>query len=744
MAESSDTGRRDDAPRPEQAIVESRARVADVPDLWRGGFHPDYGMPAPTGGLAAYWHSFRRRWLAAILLGLAVAGAAAPAVWFTYRPQYTATAAFHVASSLAPILPGGGDRMATAFEVYKGTQQQYVKSRFVLVAALRKPEAASATVLQDELDPVDWLQQNLKVSFPGNAEIMTISLTTADPRESAALVNAVVEAYRAEVVDVELNQRRQRLNDLERIYTEKENELRAKRSDLKRLAEQLGAGEKENLSLRQQIALQQFAAFRSELINTQFKVMRLRWELKAKEAEAQRPATVEVTDVELEQFLRTDPVAIQLLQRDSELRQRRQEAQSVLTWRGSAEHLERSRGAEESTQRALAARRVELREELKRRKRAALQASIDQLKAEIAAGAEQEKQLLADAEQAKKLAESFGGSSIDVEMMRSEIALLEGLLKSVADEREKLNIEIRNRPRITLMHRADPPAAPDRDRKPQLTVLAGLGGFFLPFLGIIWLDARSRRINSSGEVYAHTGLDVIGALPLVPARSFRSLVGASGRLQRARQELNESIDGIAARLLHLAQRDQTRVVLVSSAVAGEGKTTLATQLALSLARTGHQTVLVDFDLRQPAIDQVFAVPLEPGVAEILRDGVKLHEALQNTEIDGLVVLPAGRGDRRLLVSLANGAVQGLFDQLRQEFDFVIVDASPILPVPDTRFLAKHVDGVVLSVLRDVSSVPNILSACEVLAGFGVRPLGAVVTGPVGGPFYRSPYMPPVM
>jgi len=97
-----------------------------------------------------------------------------------------------------------------------------------------------------------------------------------------------------------------------------------------------------------------------------------------------------------------------------------------------------------------------------------------------------------------------------------------------------------------------------------------------------------------------------------------------------------------------------------------------------------------------------------------------------------------------LVSLANGAVQGLFDQLRQEFDFVIVDASPILPVPDTRFLAKHVDGVVLSVLRDVSSVPNILSACEVLAGFGVRPLGAVVTGPVGGPFYRSPYMPPVM
>lgn len=743
MAESPPSRPNDD-PRQQPAVVESRIRPAEVPDLWRTGFGPELGMPAPTGGLAAYWHSLRRRWLAAVLLGLVVAGAAAPAVWFSYPPEYTATAAFHVASSLAPILPGGGDRMGTAFEVYKGTQQQYVKSRFVLVAALRKPEAASATVLQESPDPVDWLQENLKVAFPGNAEIMHISLTTPDPRESAALVNAVVDAYKTEIVDVELNQRRQRLNDLERIYTEKENELRAKRSDLKRLAEQLGAGEKENLSLKQQIAFQQFAAFRSELINTQFKVMRLRWELKAKEAEAQRPTSIEVNDLELEQFLRTDPVALQLLQRDSEIRQRRQEAQSVLTWRGSAEHLERSRGAEESTQRALAARRAELREELKRRKRAALQASIEQLKAEIAAGIEQEKQLLQDVEQAKKLAESFGGSSIDVEMMRSEIALLEGILKSVADEREKLNIEIRNRPRITLIHKADPPVAPDRNKKPQLAVLAGLGGFFLPFFGIIWLDARSRRINSMGEVYLHTGLDVIGAVPMVPARSISSLVGTGGRLQRYRQAFNESIDSIAARLLHLAERDQTRVVLVSSAVAGEGKTTLATQLALSLARTGHPTVLVDFDIRQPAIDQVFAVPLEPGVAEILRDGVDLHEALQDTDHENLAVLPAGRGNRRLLVSLANGAVRGLFDQLRQEFEFVVVDASPILPVPDTRFLAKHVDGVVLSVLRDVSSVPNILSACEVLAGFGVRPLGAVVTGPAGDHFYRPAPMSPMM
>ena len=79
----------------------------------------------------------------------------------------------------------------------------------------------------------------------------------------------------------------------------------------------------------------------------------------------------------------------------------------------------------------------------------------------------------------------------------------------------------------------------------------------------------------------------------------------------------------------------------------------------------------------------------------------------------------------------------MFARLREDFDFVVVDGSPILPVADARFLCKNVDGIVLSVLRDVSSVPKILATCEVLAGFGVRPIGAVVTGSPGDLHYRG-------
>jgi capsular exopolysaccharide synthesis family protein len=254
-------------------------------------------------------------------------------------------------------------------------------------------------------------------------------------------------------------------------------------------------------------------------------------------------------------------------------------------------------------------------------------------------------------------------------------------------------------------------------------------------IGIVWLDVRSRRINSTLEV-SRTGLPVIGAVPLVPRRALAHAQPASGPHRRWRSAMNESMDSISARLLYAAERDETRVVLVSSAVGGEGKTTVATQLALSLARTGHHTVLVDFDLRRPAVNEVFGLSLEPGVAETLYRKVEYRAAVQETEIENLSVLTAGRAEHGTLKAMANGAVKGLLADLRSEFEFVIVDGTPLLPAVDARFICQHVDAVVLAILRDVSRVPEILSTCDVLAGFGVRPFGAVVTGSAGHAYYE--------
>ena len=193
--------------------------------------------------------------------------------------------------------------------------------------------------------------------------------------------------------------------------------------------------------------------------------------------------------------------------------------------------------------------------------------------------------------------------------------------------------------------------------------------------------------------------------------------------------LTESVDGIAARVLRKADTEQCRVIMVSSAIGGEGKTTLATQLAMSLARAGRQTVLVDFDLRRPAFDEVFGLPLEPGVCETLRRQNAVSALVHQVATENLAVVTAGRWDRTALASLSNGAAAAMFKQLREDYEFVVVDSSPILPVADARFVSQHVDSVVLSVFRDISEAPKIEAACEILSAFGVLNVEAVVTGP---------------
>jgi capsular exopolysaccharide synthesis family protein len=169
-------------------------------------------------------------------------------------------------------------------------------------------------------------------------------------------------------------------------------------------------------------------------------------------------------------------------------------------------------------------------------------------------------------------------------------------------------------------------------------------------------------------------------------------------------------------------------VLVTSAAPGEGKTTLAGHLAGSLARAGRKTLLIDGDLRRPAVHQMFELPLQPGFSEVLLAEVEAPEAVQETPVHGLWVMTAGQWDREVLQALARDGLEGALDKLREEFDFIVIDSHPVLPAADTLLLAQRADAVILAVLREVSQAPRVYAASQRLAALGVRVLGAVVNG----------------
>src|SRR5262249_60175754 len=114
----------------------------------------------------------------------------------------------------------------------------------------------------------------------------------------------------------------------------------------------------------------------------------------------------------------------------------------------------------------------------------------------------------------------------------------------------------------------------------------------------------------------------------------------------------------------------TRVVMVTSGTTGEGKTTLAGHLASSLARAGRKTLLIDGDLRSPSAHQLFELPMQPGFSEVLLGEVEMTDALQPTTLDGLWLMAAGQWDREVLQALARDGLEGIFEKLQEEFDFL--------------------------------------------------------------------------
>jgi polysaccharide biosynthesis transport protein len=690
--------------------------------------HDDDAARRPIGGITLYLHAFRRHWPLAISLGLLCASLVVAAAWFLIRDRYTATSLLQIsANEQHVVFQTVNQTAASPFEIYKGTQQQKIASEMVLIAALRRPEAAGLAVIQKEDDPVRWLAKHLRVDFPGNAEIMRVSLTGDRPDEAAVLVSAVVEAYMNEAVDSERKRKAKRQDELDRLYGEKEMELRRKRTELKRLAELLGTGEPGALALKQQIALQQYAEARNELSRLRTELQRTRDDLQTKMAWIKALESEPPSAADPEAIAAADPIVAKLTDQieelDSHLAELRQRLKGTFRTTLTADYVQKKA----SLQKKLEERRQQLAKTVKKSSKINFASQLAELNARITVLAAQEELAAKELDQQRKNAEKFGNSSVDIEMMRGELQYLDKVLTPIADEREKLKVELQSMPRISVIQPVEAPKSPDSNARLQNVVLGGTGSFLGVIFLVLWVDVRKQRINSTLDLDRGLGLTVVGTVPLLPQKMMHAKKPIKGS-RKWQASLDRAVDSIAARLFLRKEATGVRVVLVSSATQGEGKTSLAIHLAKRLASTGERTLLVDFDLRRPAVHRLFGVPRGPGVGECLEQGVEPSQVVRATDTANLSIISAGSPLFDSLGRLSNGATTAFFAKARAGFTFVIVDGSPILPVIDGLLASQHADTVVLSVRRDKSEAPHVLRACEKLAAFGSRNYVVVLNG----------------
>lgn len=678
---------------------------------------PVADAPSALGLLKA----LRRRWLLATTSGLLLGVVAATAAWFLLpTPPHTARSQLIVASDQPRVMFQTSEANSDG-NSFRSTQMALIKSRLVLNAALRHPKVAEASMLREHEDAVAWLEKEVKVGTAASPEILSVALSGEQPAEQKLIVDAIVTAYMQEIVNKDHIKRQARLDQLKGITAQYDEQLRRKRRTLRELAENVGSTDKQAIALNQVFGIEQ-------LHLTQKELMQVRSELRKLQTEA--TGGTDGTDPELPQqafndYVQSDPVMVRHVAALQQLEAEKEEAKRNLVKGGDHPAIKRYEQDIASLHLMIQRRRDELKPQvearLRERSRLDKAAYGTSLKKRIEFCQRLEKQLVEDTKRLEEETRFRGKASFDLGLLQTEITQAEEVARKVAEEVEKLTVELQGAPpRVRVMDEAIIDWGDGRSRQIRNAAAAGLAMLALVMLGISWWEFRSHRLENVDQVVNSLGLKLMGALPAAPT------LGRSARTWPS--AFHESVAAARTMLLHMARTESLQVVMVSSAVAGEGKTTLTTQLAASLARAGHKVLLVDGDLRKPDAHRILGGTSEPGLSELLRGEVSIQQSVQRMPVANLWLLGAGRCEGRALQALAQGRLKEVIDELREMFEFIVFDSSPVLPIADAVQVGQHVDGVIFSVLRNVSRLPRVHAAAQRLTQIGVRVLGVVVLG----------------
>lgn len=177
----------------------------------------------------------------------------------------------------------------------------------------------------------------------------------------------------------------------------------------------------------------------------------------------------------------------------------------------------------------------------------------------------------------------------------------------------------------------------------------------------------------------------------------------------------EKFGFLSVRLQHIQRTRSLKIVLITSSMPGEGKSTVAANLACVLARkTQKKVLLVEGDLRRPSLAQMFGLGKIPGLNECLRGQQSLMTSVYQLEGASLSILTAGSASSNALELLQGGRLPELSDQLKAWFDWIIIDSPPVLPMADTSVLMRLADGILLVVRQGVTKKEQLERGVETL------------------------------
>ena len=680
----------------------------------------------------ALLQALQRRWLLASFLGiLATVGTVVGAYWYFWQPQRKVASAYVFISPVQPyLLIPPREESENAIRDRLLEEVDLARSAEVVLDALQDPELEKLEdfASQGEDWRVNWLLSG-RYNVASNEKTNTIQLyvvSSDNERWLVPVVNALQRAFVKRSEQREMEQRQARYDARYQLWHQYGGKIQLEINERKE--------QEHRLQLAHPGALDNRKVLREQLKNLEEERRKLVGEMYTLEIErATERAELGETTVAAEEIqaeLDLDEDYLDYLEKRRDLTKNIEAGKVAL--RGGLDNphvkewLAELRQLDKDLEEYQMTREQEIRETLTAKKEAVIQEALKDFGKKL-----KNKQQILDS-YVRKITEAttelsrLPETTVDTSDLEAALEPMKPLMNQLQDELDKMEKERTAPARVMAKPEAvEPPQVEEVPPPYRKIAFAGLAALGVVLTGVSLLEYRTRRIHTANEVVQGLGLRLLGTIPTWSP----SVQQASGYGNTLAYNLwTESVDTARTMVTHAAQAESARVVMVTSATSGEGKTSLASHLASSLARAGHRTLLIDGDLRSPAIHALFDQGLAPGLCEVLRGQLPLDQALRATPARDLFLLTAGQWDSNALQGLAQGSARELFTRLKEQFDYVIVDSSPVLAVADALMIGRHVDGVLLSILRDVSRVPTVYAAYQRLSMLGIRTLGAVVNG----------------
>lgn len=698
---------------------------------------PRFRMPSNLGeGLSMVHRALRGRYIVVVLLALIGCAAGGYAGYKIMKPTYQSEGLLKIAYTLPQVMgPTDQNEAMAQFDTYMQSQRQIIASHRILDLAVQAP--GWAQVSRDLPDKPDrWFAEHLTVDIKPRSEFIVVRVTDSSPARAAEAANAVMNAYADVYQELENDLSRQRstyltreLDTAQKKVADVELELNGA---LDKASKQYGSADLEVF----------YQAAQARIVKLDAALDAIRLAIAAGGAAADAAFKAAATQpVAAAEPKRTQLTREELAQRDPEMRRLLIDEENAkaeiksLTLRGIGSAHKSMLAAQEALKDA-SARVAKQEREAREFQEITGQNLADPRNngGQIQLAGRSLLNLKEDEARLEALRASAKGDLLQLSEQRRTVKGIQARLDTAREEATKLanrvallNAEKQMNGRLRLISSAAAPQSPARDQRLKAAAVGALGGFCFPIGAFIALGLLRGRYLHSDEPIS----DIASSIPLL---------GILPELDDADDDQRSA----AAHCIHqirvlLRSRTTSRrssVYLVTSATAGEGKTSFTTSLGLSFAASGMRTLIIDGDLVGRALTHSLKASKEPGLWEALDEGCMKRRIRRLDE--SLYVMTSGSADSGHAAGLECRKVAALLAEARRFFNVILIDSGPILGSLEAAVVAPEADEAIMLISRGQQR-GLVRNAIRKLRSLNVRTAGFVYNRATLDDFAESPY-----